>query len=67
MEEPRFVVNTVMTGEDYRKFLYIATFKRNKLMLPLLGLIALAGSMIVSISAFKNFIEGKFNGRYKKI
>lgn len=50
MEEPRFAINTVMTGEDYRKFLYIATFKRNKLMLPLLGLIALAGSMIVSMS-----------------
>jgi len=48
MEEPKIIINTSMSKEDYRKFLYIATFKRNKLVIPLLGLISLAGSLIIS-------------------
>lgn len=48
MEEPKIIINTTMTREDYRKFLYIATFRRNKLVIPWIGLIALIGSLIVS-------------------
>lgn len=48
MEEPKIVINTSMSKEDYRKFLYIATFLRNKLVIPLLALISLAGSLIIS-------------------
>ena len=49
MEEPKIIINTIMSKEDYRKFLYIATFKRNKFIIPMLGLIALFGSMIISL------------------
>jgi len=52
MEQPKIIINTTMTKEDYRKFLYIATFKKNKLVLPLIGLIALAGSVIISFGSF---------------
>ena len=45
------VINTTMTKEDYRKFLYIATFRRNKLIIPLIGLISLVGSVIVSLDS----------------
>jgi hypothetical protein len=48
MEEPKMIINTIMTKNDYRKFLYIATFKRNKFTIPMLALIALLGSLIVS-------------------
>ena len=33
MEEPKIIINTKMEKEDYKKFLYTATFKRNKLSL----------------------------------
>lgn len=48
MEEPKIIINTVMTKEDYRKFLYIATFKRNKFTIPMVALISLLGSFIIS-------------------
>lgn len=48
MEEPIFIINTTMTKEDYRKFLYIATFCKNKLIMPILLLISLLGSVVVS-------------------
>lgn len=48
MEQPKFVINTTMTKEDYRKFLYIATFRRNKTIIPVLGLISLLGGIIIS-------------------
>jgi len=54
MDEPKITVNTVMTKEDYRKFLYIATFRRNKFTIPMIGLIALLGSLIISL-------DGKFS------
>jgi hypothetical protein len=38
-----------MSKEDYRRFLYIATFRRNKFIIPMIGLIALLGSMIISL------------------
>ncbi|NMA01439.1 MAG: hypothetical protein GX923_02580, partial [Clostridia bacterium] len=48
MEQPEIVVNTTMSKEDYRKFLYIATFKRNKIIIPLLVLISLVASLMIS-------------------
>jgi len=36
-----------MSKEDYRKFLYLATFCRNKLIIPLLMLIALLASLVI--------------------
>jgi len=51
MEEPRIIVNTTMSKEDYRRFLYIATFRRNKLILPFLGLISLIASLIISFES----------------
>lgn len=55
MENPKIIINTNMSKEDYRKFLYIATFRRNKFVLPIIILIALIGSMII------NFNNGSFN------
>jgi hypothetical protein len=59
MEQPIIIVNTTMTKEDYRKFLYIATFRRNKLIIPFLVLISLIGSIIVSLgnNGHLNFIK----------
>lgn len=48
MEEAQIIINTTMTKEDYRKFLYIATFKRSKVIIPLIILISLIGSVIIS-------------------
>ncbi|SHI61200.1 hypothetical protein SAMN02745176_00812 [Lutispora thermophila DSM 19022] len=49
IEQPRMIINTTITKDDYRKFLYIATFRRNKVIIPLIGLISLIGSMIVTL------------------
>jgi len=51
MEQLKFIINTTITKEDYRKFLYIATFRRNKAVIPLLGLISLAGSVLISLDS----------------
>lgn len=51
MEEVKIIITTTMSKEDYRKFLYIATFRRNKVIIPMLGLISLVGSMIVSLDS----------------
>lgn len=51
MEQPKIVINTTMSKEDYRKFLYIATFRRNKLIIPLLGLISLAASLLIGLES----------------
>ena len=48
MEQPKIIINTTMSKEDYRKFLYIATFRRNKLIIPLLGLISLVAGLMIS-------------------
>lgn len=50
MSEPKFSITTVMEQEDYRKFLYLATFRRNPMVLPLVALIALLGSWAVNWS-----------------
>lgn len=55
MERYKFIINTTMTKEDYKKFLYIATFRRNKFVIPILILISLIGSLIIS------FDEGSFS------
>lgn len=55
MEQPKIIINTTLSKEDYRRFLYIATFRRNKVIIPLIGLIALIGSFVV------NFDGGSFN------
>ena len=55
MEQPKIIINTTLSKEDYRRFLYIATFRRNKVIIPLIGLIALIGSFDV------NFDGGSFN------
>jgi hypothetical protein len=38
-----------MSKEDYRRFLYIAAFRRNKAVIPFLMLISLAGGIIISL------------------
>lgn len=48
MEQAKIVINTTMSKEDYKRFLYIATFRRNKLVIPLMVLMALIGSVIIS-------------------
>lgn len=58
MEGAKFIINTTMSKEDYRKFLYIATFKRNKFIMPFLGLISLLGSIMISLdNGNLNFTE----------
>lgn len=49
MDQANFIINTTMSKEDYRKFLYIATFRRNKVTIPLVGLISLLGSLIITL------------------
>ncbi len=49
MTEPIFQIETTMDKEDYRKFLYTATFLRNKLILPLVALTSLVGSIVISL------------------
>ena len=49
MEEPKFIINTIMSKEDYRKFLYLATFKIKRSTFPLLALFALGGSILISL------------------
>lgn len=48
MMEPIYLIETTMEKEDYRKFLYTATFLRNKLVIPLIALISLVGSVVIS-------------------
>jgi hypothetical protein len=49
-----------MSKEDYRRFLYIATFRKNKLIIPFLSLISLVGSILISFErgsfSFNRFI-----------
>lgn len=48
MEQAKIIINTTMSKEDYKKFLYIATFRRNKLVIPLMVLLALIGGVVTS-------------------
>lgn len=57
MSEPKFLIKTMMEKEDYKKFLYIATFRRNTYTIPLVGLITLVGSLIINWNGgYFNFI-----------
>ena len=47
VEEPKFYIETTMAKEDYKKFLYIATFRRNKVLIPLLIFMSIIGSMVI--------------------
>lgn len=47
MEEPHFLIETTMTREDYKKFLYIATFRRNKLLVPFMIILSIVGSLAI--------------------
>lgn len=47
MEEPKIIINTTMSKEDYKEFLYIATFRRNKFTIPVLLLMAFIGGLII--------------------
>ena len=49
MDQPKIIINTTMSKEDYRRFLYIAAFRRNKAVIPFLMLIFLAGGIIISL------------------
>lgn len=47
MENKLFTVETCMKKEDYHKFLYIATFKRSKIIIPfILGLAAIMAALL---------------------
>lgn len=54
-ENKLFTVNTCMRKEDYRKFLYIATFLRSKIIIPFIFI--MSGLM----SAFLSYDGSKFN------
>lgn len=56
MKEPKFTIITILEKEDYKKFLYVATFKRNRLVIPFIVIISLLGSLIANINQF-NFIS----------
>lgn len=45
--EPRFRITTKMEQKDYRKFLYIATFLRSKIIIPYLLLVSMAGAYLM--------------------
>lgn len=53
--DPKFIIKTSMTKEDYKKFLYLATFKQNKIIIPIILIMTLVASIIISLdgSSFK--------------
>lgn len=48
MDKIKFKIETTIEKEDYRKFLYIATFCRNKIVIPMIAAIALIGSLLIN-------------------
>lgn len=50
MEQAKFIIQSTIEKQDYRKFLYYATFLRNKTILPMISLLALAGSAFLAFS-----------------
>ena len=50
METARFEITTKMEPEDYRKFMYIATFFRKKSTIPMLITVSLLGSLWVNFA-----------------
>ena len=47
MDEVRYTVNTTLEREDYRKFLYLATFCRSRAVVPMIAALALAGALVI--------------------
>lgn len=41
-----------MTKEDYKKFLYIATFRRNKLLIPFMIALSVIGSLAIGFDSY---------------
>lgn len=48
MDEIKFEIRTTMEKEDYRKFLYLATFLKNKFVIPIIALISFVGSLMLN-------------------
>jgi|LSQX01.2.fsa_nt_gb thiosulfate reductase cytochrome b subunit len=57
--QPLMIINTIMTEKDYRKFLYLITFRKNKYATPLLGLLTAALSLPISFE-YGYFIATRF-------
>lgn len=55
MDNKLFTVKTRMTKEDYHKFLYTATFRRSKVIIPFIIILA---ALMAALLAFG---EGQFN------
>ena len=51
MKQEKFLITTKMEKEDYRKFLYIATFLRKKSVMPSIILLCLIGALFVNFSS----------------
>ncbi len=49
-EAPVLTVTTQMERKDYRRFLYLATFCRNRIIIPLLFIVSAIGALAVSYS-----------------
>ncbi len=47
MKEPKYLIETTFTKEAYKKFLYAATLKKNKLMWLYIVLISVIGALII--------------------
>lgn len=48
MDEIKFEIRTTMEKEDYRKFLYLATFLKNKFVIPIIALISFVGGLMLN-------------------
>ena len=59
MEQAKFLITTIMEKEDYRKFLYIATFLRKKSVIPMIIAMCLLGSLCVN-AVWENITPGGF-------
>lgn len=47
MEEAEIIVNTSMSREDYEKFLFISTFRKNKFTIPIIIVISLISGLYI--------------------
>ena len=50
MTEPIFTIQTSMNHRDYKNFLYISTFCKNKLIIPLIFLLSLSVSILLNLT-----------------
>lgn len=49
MDNAKYIIRTTMEKEDYRKFLYLTTFRKDKIFIPMLAIIALAASLLLKL------------------